>query len=91
MADTVAKAEDGCLWPSYDRHMRWTMAREIKHADVLSEALVLTLQDGREAIIKHKDVIECAENTASFQRALEMRSRALEEDEEPISDMIIDD
>jgi hypothetical protein len=32
------------------------MAREIKHADELSEALVLTLEDGRKAIIKHEDV-----------------------------------
>jgi hypothetical protein len=65
------------------------MAREIRHADVLSEALVLTLEDGREAIIRHVDVIECAENTASFQRAQEVRRQTQEEDEDPISDMII--
>jgi hypothetical protein len=59
------------------------MAEEIKHADVLSEGLLLTLRDGREALIKHDDVIDCAEKTAAFERAEEIRSKSGVEDQLP--------
>lgn len=46
------------------------MADEIKHAGVLSGGLILiVLSDGREALVKHDDVIACAVKTASFERA----------------------
>ncbi|WP_041592640.1 hypothetical protein [Terriglobus roseus] len=57
------------------------MANEIKHADVLSEELLLTVDDGSVAIVKHQDVIECAQKTAGFERAEEVRRQADKEDQ----------
>ena len=59
------------------------MAKEIKYADVLSKGLLLTLKDGREALINHDDVIDCAEKTAAFDRAEEIRRESAVEDQLP--------
>jgi hypothetical protein len=56
------------------------MADGIKHADVLSDGLLLTLKDGREALLKHDDVIDCAEKTAAFDRVEEIRRKVEAED-----------
>ena len=44
------------------------MQDELKHADVLSEGLLVTFKDGREALIPAKDVLACAEATQAFDR-----------------------
>jgi hypothetical protein len=40
------------------------MSKEIKDTDILSDGLLIVLEDGREALLKHEDVVDCAEKTA---------------------------
>ena len=44
------------------------MCDVLKHADVLSDGLLLTFRDGREALIDGKDILVCAEETSAFER-----------------------
>ena len=45
------------------------MNGEIKQAEVLPDGLLISLTDGREALLNAADVLECAEKTGAFERA----------------------
>ena len=52
------------------------MSELLKHADVLSEGLLLTFQDGREALIEGKDLLACAEQNNAFERVKPFQEQA---------------
>ena len=45
------------------------MGKQIDAADILSQGILVFLKDGREALLKDEDVIDCAEKTGAFERA----------------------
>ena len=53
---------------------------KIKHADVLSDGLLITFADGREALLNEEDVWKCAESTGAFLRLEEFKREANEDD-----------
>lgn len=51
------------------------------HVDLLSDGrLLLALNDGREALVRDEDVIECAEQTKGFESVEELKRQANEAD-----------
>ena len=51
----------------------------IKHAEVTSEGLIVTFDDGREGIIRSTDLRVCVEQTGGFEKVKEWQDESTED------------